>query len=560
VGQVFSAFLRKSVMFRLGILTGLIGILIGCGGGGDGASGFSSVGDGVAGDGDIPTAVDQAPMATISSPIDTFFNEGENIVFSGTGTDAEDGQLTDGALVWISSMDGTIGNGATLITSVLTPGNHEITLSATDSKGASFTTGPVLVHVEPTRFLKMSPKTTGVTDTFNAFDGDYDTAATITTSETEFIHFKAYIGGADTFHFRAKLGASILGSSLSIEGLNIDGNWQPVSDIELDEDKTIIVKVPDAQAFKDADGYINLRALLVNGQAPDAVLIYELWRADPVYAGSQTNGVDKVELAFDGDRSTRANMTTPSNLTVSEDFLYFKAYVGVGPSNTFAFNILMNKIGSGHQLWIYVENRESGSWDFVEALPLDTDKARTVLVGDDEPSLLDKYLDDDGYLNLQAEWIGPTQGPILEIYEIWRIDPFIVGPKTSFGPVVSPESAVDGDFDSFATIYYFWGELGHKDFLHVQTFMGDVSPITFSIAAALWAPSGTELIVDGEVEPDSWSVIKRIILDGKATTPFELPNARAYITADGYLSLRIRWESDSMINDAYIYEIRREEE
>ena len=39
MGQLFSAFLRKSVMFRLGFLAGMIGILIGCGGGGDGFSG-----------------------------------------------------------------------------------------------------------------------------------------------------------------------------------------------------------------------------------------------------------------------------------------------------------------------------------------------------------------------------------------------------------------------------------------------------------------------------------------------------------------------------------------
>ena len=112
----------------------------------------------------------------------------------------------------------------------------------------------------------MGLQTTGVTDASNAFDGDLNTAATITTSETEFIHFKAYIGGEDTFLFQIKLGASTIGSSLAIEGLTSNDTWQPINDIDLDADKTVTVKVPDAQVYKDADGYINLRAFL--GQWP----------------------------------------------------------------------------------------------------------------------------------------------------------------------------------------------------------------------------------------------------------------------------------------------------
>jgi hypothetical protein len=554
--QVFSACLRKSVMFRLGILAGIIGILIGCGGGGDGVSSYSSVGDGGAGDGDIPPAVDQAPMAMISSPIDTFFNEGENIVFSGTGTDVEDGQLNDGALVWTSSIDGPIGTGPTLITSVLSPGDHDIALTATDSNGATHTE-TVSFHVEPTRFIKMGFQTTGVLDASNAFDGDLGTAATITTSETEFIHFKAFIGGEDTFLFRVKSGISTIGSSLAIEGLTEGDSWQTVSDIKLDADKTVTVKITDAQAFKDANGYINLRALLVNGQSPDSVTIYELWRVDPIYAGPQTIDVKYPEQAFDGDRSNPATIT--NTLENSGNLLHFKAYVGVGQSDAFAFKILLEDIElPGHYLVIQVEDIISGNWEFVSNLSLDTDDARTVSIQDAQ-----SYLDTDGYISLRAYWFTfntnyPPETQV-NVYEIWRIDPFIVGPKTtSFGLVLSPENAVDGNLDSFTTIYYFWGESEHKDFLHVQTYLGDASNVTFSISTAPSAP-GSELIIDGEYEPDSWSVVKRISLDGLVTTTIELPNAREFVNADGYLSLRARWESDSPNYDAYIYEIWREE-
>jgi hypothetical protein len=145
------------------------------------------------------------------------------------------------------------------------------------------------------------------------------------------------------------------------------------------------------------------------------------------------------------------------------------------------------------------------------------------------------------------------------VYEIWRTDPFFVGHKTSFGWIESPASAVDGDLDSFATIYYFWGEFDHKDFLHVKTYVGDVSPITFSITSAISAPPEAELIIEGEYESDTWSLIENISMDDIATTTIELPNSREYVDADGYLNLRLRWNSDSMGHDALIYEIGRNE-
>ena len=549
--QHYSAVLRKSVMFRLGILAGIIGILIGCGSGGDGVIPVSGVSDG---SGNTPPTVNQSPTATISSPTGTFFNEGENIVFSGTGTDVEDGQLNDGALVWTSSIDGSLGTGSTLITSGLTPGEHDITLSATDSNGATDTAAPLLVQVEPTRFIKMGLQTTGVTDASNAFDGDHGTAATITTSETEFIHFKSYIGGADTFLFRIKLGASAPGSSLAIEGLTTDDTWQPVSAFDLDADKTVTVKVADAQVYKDAYGYINLRAFLVNAQGPDAVSIYEFWRSDSFYAGSQTIGVNNADQAFDGNPSTTAaTITDPSISTNSGNFLHFKAYLGWRDSITITLNVLLNSIGSGHYLRLYVEDIKSGNLEFIEDLSLNTTEARAVSIQDAQ-----NYLDEEGYINLRAYWVGfKTPGTAVEVYEIWRTDPFFVGHKTSFGWIENPASAVDGDLDSFATIYYFWGEFDHKDFLHVKTYMGDASPISFSITSAISAPPEAELILEGEYEPDTWSVIEIISMDDVATTTIELANSREYVDADGYLSLRLRWNSDSMGHDALIYEILR---
>lgn len=549
MGQLFSAFLPKSLTVRLGLLAGLIGILIGCGSGGGSSS--------TAGSEVNPEPVNQNPTAMISSPTGTYFNEGENIVFSGTGTDVEDGQLNDGALMWTSNIDGPIGTGPTLVTSGLTPGVHDVTLSATDSNGATNTTEPLFVHVEPTRFIKMGFQTTGILDAFNAFDGYHDTGASITTSENAFLHFKAYIGGADTFFFRIKPGASLLGSNLVIEGLTPDDNWQLLSGIGLDADKTVTVKITDAQTYKDADGYINLRALLVNDQSPDSISIYEIWRLDPVFAKSWSTGVDNADWAFDGDHSQAAVINNPSISMESANFLEFRTYVGWKQTDTFTFNILLNIIGPPNSLVVEAEEMSSGNWKNVSYLSLDTTETKTVSVQN-----IQSYLNEDGYISLRTYWVGlKTLGTVVQIYEIWRNDPFLVGPKTTFaGPVVNAQRAVDGVLDSFAEIHYFWNELGHQDFLHLKAYVGDTSPIKFTMVAGMSNPPDAEVIVDGEYEPDHWSIIESFSIDDKETKSIELSNSREFVDADGYLNLRVRWESLSMNHDAYIYEIQREED
>jgi hypothetical protein len=539
--------LCRSVMVWVLILAGVGTLLFGCSSGGSSSSGTQN----------ITPEVNQSPTATIALPVNTSFNEGENIVFSGTGADAEDGQLNGNALVWTSSLDGIIGNGSNLVTSALSSGDHDITLSATDTNGATYTTARVSIRVEPTRFLKMGPQTTGVVDVYYAFDGDLDTAATITTDETATIQLKAFIGGADTFHFRAKLGASKLGSIIDIEGMDIDGKWQPVDEIDLPDDKTVMVKVLDAQTYTDAEGYINLRALLINGQSPDNVPVYEFWRDDPVYSESWSTGVENADLAFDGDRSMAAVINNPSTSPESANFLEFRTYVGWKQTDTFTFNILLNSIGPPNSLVIEAQEISSGNWKNVRYLSLDTTETRTVSVQN-----VQSYLDEDGYISLRIYWVGlKTPGTVVEVHEIWRNDPLLVGPKTTFaGPVVNAEWAVDGDIDSFAEIHYFWNELGHQDFLHLKAYMGDTSSTTFTIVAAMSAPPDAEVIVDGEYVTDQWSIIDQFSLNGKAATTIEVPTAREFVDADGYLNLRVRWESASMNHDAYIYEIRREED
>ena len=81
--------------------------------------------------------VNAAPTVAITAPADGSSTiEGQPVAFSGTATDAEDGDLT-ASLVWTSSLDGSIGTGGSFSTSTLSVGTHAITAQVTNSLGVS---------------------------------------------------------------------------------------------------------------------------------------------------------------------------------------------------------------------------------------------------------------------------------------------------------------------------------------------------------------------------------------------------------------------------------------
>ncbi len=84
-------------------------------------------------------SANRPPTATISHPADgATFIEGESIDFSGTATDAEDGDVT-ASLEWVSSIDGLIDSGGSFSTSDLPAGTHTISATATDGGGLTGT-------------------------------------------------------------------------------------------------------------------------------------------------------------------------------------------------------------------------------------------------------------------------------------------------------------------------------------------------------------------------------------------------------------------------------------
>ncbi len=75
----------------------------------------------------------QPPTASISSPTNGLSTTlGDNISFSGSASDVEDGNVS-ASLSWTSNLDGTIGSGASFSITTLSEGAHTITATATDS-------------------------------------------------------------------------------------------------------------------------------------------------------------------------------------------------------------------------------------------------------------------------------------------------------------------------------------------------------------------------------------------------------------------------------------------
>lgn len=115
---------------------GLTALLVLACGGGDGGGG-------------VTQPQNEAPSASISGPEDEAnFDDGTSVTFTGSADDPEDGALTGSSLVWESDVDGEIGTGESVSTSGLSVGHHIVTLTATDSEGAS-ATQQIGVRVRP---------------------------------------------------------------------------------------------------------------------------------------------------------------------------------------------------------------------------------------------------------------------------------------------------------------------------------------------------------------------------------------------------------------------------
>ncbi len=89
----------------------------------------------------VVTVENTVPTATITNPAGTAsYAGGSLVIFTGTGSDTEDGNLYGASLVWTSDLDGFIGTGRNFSISTLSVGEHLITLTVTDKNGAAAVT------------------------------------------------------------------------------------------------------------------------------------------------------------------------------------------------------------------------------------------------------------------------------------------------------------------------------------------------------------------------------------------------------------------------------------
>jgi extracellular elastinolytic metalloproteinase len=131
---------------------------------------------------DVPeqcNTLGELPTASISTPSDGLtVNQGDNISFTGTANDPDDGNLT-AKIFWVSDRDGEFGRGSSVSTSSLSAGTHEITASVTDSAGNS-SSETILVTVNSTSPDNQPPQasfdvvTDGLTATFTDTSTDPD--------------------------------------------------------------------------------------------------------------------------------------------------------------------------------------------------------------------------------------------------------------------------------------------------------------------------------------------------------------------------------------------------
>ena len=194
-----------------------------------------------------------APTARIISPADnTTLTLGNQVTFTGSGTDPDEKTLKGNSLIWTSSINGHIGAGTSFTTGSLSKGTHLITLTATDNHGLADSASITLTMNPEDNTLPVATITSPETDQ--------------TFSKGEFIQFSGtgydeedhWLTGTSLVWYSSK-SLLPLGTGESLTVNTLTGGTH-----------TITLKVTDSQGTSDID---TIR-LVVRNTAPVATITY----------------------------------------------------------------------------------------------------------------------------------------------------------------------------------------------------------------------------------------------------------------------------------------------
>jgi PKD repeat protein len=310
---------------------------------------------------------DYAPNATIISPLNNSVHLfGNEILFYGTGTDLEDGILTNSSLVWSSRINGVIGVGNQFNTTNLSAGSHLIELMVNDSIGQIGLDNITLTVIAP----DLAIDTLDISfSNFSPVEGD-----TITNNAT--VH---NIGTANASNITVQffdgepLNAPQIGSNQTIASLSAGENqtvsvvWNTTGEAG---DNSIWVSIDPSDAIQEPDNENNLANRSIFVDASNLLHILQAQTDRAVYLRNEEVLITCIVQNASGNISANvsAAIETPSGsmdiLTLMEGPIgnYNGTFLNTSLSGTYNITIDANRIG-------FIGDNESLSFEILDTTP-----------------------------------------------------------------------------------------------------------------------------------------------------------------------------------------------
>ena len=199
-------------------------------------------GGGLPGSDNITVTINNtSPVVVITSPVDGIsVGMGTNIDFVGTADDAEEGDLS-ASISWDSDLDGSIGNGASFSSTILSVGTHIITATALDGGGLE---GNDVIIVEITN----TPPTVTITEPVDGttIEEGINLMFVATAMDTEEGDLSPGLTWIASLDGGIGMGASISTAALSIGTQSITASVFDGGGLEGNDAVTITITAPNA--------------------------------------------------------------------------------------------------------------------------------------------------------------------------------------------------------------------------------------------------------------------------------------------------------------------------